>query len=174
MASIRERTKQDGTKVFHVQVRMTGYPARTASFSTERAAKRWAKVIEALGGKVEKSLDQVRQQAPDARIVFVGYPRVLPETGPCAKVDLPPVAFARLRTTMRLVNETLKSVAAKANVEYIDMYTASAGHDACSADPWVNGSKPTKAASAYHPFEAYHQAVAAKIVALLKTKKPQA
>ena len=32
---------------FHVQVRMLGYPTRTASFTTKRQAERWAKTVEA-------------------------------------------------------------------------------------------------------------------------------
>lgn len=50
MASIRERTKKQNGKavvVFHVQVRMTGFPSRTASFPTKREAERWAKTVEA-------------------------------------------------------------------------------------------------------------------------------
>jgi len=46
MAAIRERAKADGTRIFHVQVRMAGFPARTASFPTRRLAERWAKTIE--------------------------------------------------------------------------------------------------------------------------------
>jgi len=41
MAAIRERRKADGTTVFHVQVRLSGFPARTASFrQTVEDAKR--------------------------------------------------------------------------------------------------------------------------------------
>lgn len=47
MATIRERAKSDGTRAFHVQVRMAGFPARTASFPTKRQAERWAKTVEA-------------------------------------------------------------------------------------------------------------------------------
>src|ERR1700684_4420600 len=47
MPTIRERLARDGKKAFHVQVRMTGFPARTASFTTRRGAARWAKTIEA-------------------------------------------------------------------------------------------------------------------------------
>lgn len=47
MAAIRERKKADGSVVFHVQVRMSGFPARTASFPTKRQAERWGKTIEA-------------------------------------------------------------------------------------------------------------------------------
>jgi len=46
MATIRERMKR-GHRVFHVQVRMTGFPARTKSFPTRRLAERWATKIEA-------------------------------------------------------------------------------------------------------------------------------
>lgn len=46
MASIRERKKQNGETVYHVQVRMSGFPARTASFATRRQAERWARSIE--------------------------------------------------------------------------------------------------------------------------------
>ena len=47
MPTIRERAKADGTRVFHVQVRMSGFPARTASFPTRRQAERWATKVEA-------------------------------------------------------------------------------------------------------------------------------
>lgn len=47
MATIRERHKSGGIRVFNVQVRMAGFPARSASFPTRRLAERWAKTIEA-------------------------------------------------------------------------------------------------------------------------------
>jgi integrase len=46
MAAIRERVTSKGTRRYHVQVRMTGFPARTASFPTRRQAERWARTIE--------------------------------------------------------------------------------------------------------------------------------
>ena len=47
MATIRERPKEDGTRAFHVQVRKSGFPTRTASFPTRRQAERWATTVEA-------------------------------------------------------------------------------------------------------------------------------
>jgi integrase len=47
MATIRERRQRDGKQRFHVQVRRTGFPTRTASFPTRRLAERWATTIEA-------------------------------------------------------------------------------------------------------------------------------
>ena len=59
--------------------------------------------------------------------------------------------------------------AAGVGADYVDTYALSKGHDVCSDDPWLNGAvdKPGQAV-ALHPFEAFHQAVAAAILRLLK------
>lgn len=63
MAAIRER----GGK-FHVQVRMSGFPARTASFPTRRLAERWAKTIEAemIEGRHFRNVEARRRTLADA------------------------------------------------------------------------------------------------------------
>ena len=68
MATIRERAKGDGTRAFHVQVRMAGYPARTASFSSKRQAERWAKTVEAemIEGRHFRSVEARRRTLADA------------------------------------------------------------------------------------------------------------
>lgn len=68
MATIRERAKADGTRAFHVQVRMAGFPARTASFSAKRQAERWAKTIEAemIEGRHFRSVEARRRTLADA------------------------------------------------------------------------------------------------------------
>jgi hypothetical protein len=40
MAKIRERVNADGTRRFHVQVRMSGFPASTTSLPNRRQAER--------------------------------------------------------------------------------------------------------------------------------------
>ena len=68
MAAIRERVKTDGTRVYNVQVRMAGYPARSASFPTRRLAERWAKTIEAsmIEGKHFRNVEARRRNVADA------------------------------------------------------------------------------------------------------------
>ena len=68
MATIRERPKGDGTRAFHVQVRMAGYPARTASFSSKRQAERWAKTVEAemIEGRHFRSAEARRRTLAEA------------------------------------------------------------------------------------------------------------
>lgn len=54
--------------MFHVQVRMSGFPARTESFTTRRKAERWAKTVEAemIEGKHYRSVEARRRSLGDA------------------------------------------------------------------------------------------------------------
>jgi len=63
MATIRERSGR-----FHAQVRMSGFPARTASFPTKRLAERWAKTIEAemIEGRHFRNVEARRRTLADA------------------------------------------------------------------------------------------------------------
>jgi len=47
MATIRQRTRQDGSSTYHVQVRLKGHPTQTATFKRKTDAKRWAQQTEA-------------------------------------------------------------------------------------------------------------------------------
>lgn len=129
--------------------------------------------IDTMAGAVKADLDDLRERAPDARIVLVGYPRILPDDATCPdQVPVSEAAAVRMRYAMKKVNEAMAGAARKARVDYVDMYTPSAGHDACSgADRWVNGQhvEPGKA-QVYHPFAAYHEAVAAELETLLAKK----
>ncbi|MFL6171973.1 MAG: SGNH/GDSL hydrolase family protein [Marmoricola sp.] len=126
--------------------------------------------VRTMAGEVKGNLKAIRKAAPNARIVLVGYPRVLADDRDCATaLPLPPAAATRLREALKLVNQYLAKTARTAKVDYIDMYQASKGHELCSNEPWVAGEAnvPGKALQ-FHPYDAYHRAVADKIVALLK------
>ena len=47
MASIRNRTNNDGSKSYRVDVRLKGFPAQRASFRRLTDAKKWAQQTEA-------------------------------------------------------------------------------------------------------------------------------
>ena len=67
MANIRER-QRGGKRVFQVQVRMAGFPARTATFPTRRLAERWATTTEAqmIEGKHFRTAEARRRMLADA------------------------------------------------------------------------------------------------------------
>ena len=46
MAVIRERVSATGTKSYHVQVRIKGFPPQTKTFASKTMAKQWAAMVE--------------------------------------------------------------------------------------------------------------------------------
>lgn len=129
--------------------------------------------IDIMAGSVKKDLEDIRAKAPDARIVLVGYPRLLPDDASCpSEVPVVEAAAVRIRYSMKKINEAMEKAAQKAGADYVDMYTPSEGHDACAGDArWVNGKNVELGkALAYHPFAAYHEAVAEKLATLLGEK----
>lgn len=112
---------------------------------------------------------QIRARAPEARIVVIGYPKLFPDTTTCP--DLVPLAdgdYAYVNHILSLVNDGMRAAADSVGGDYVDVWTASEGHDICSADPWMAGqyAVPDKA-QAWHPFPVEQAAVADLVAAEL-------
>jgi lysophospholipase L1-like esterase len=111
--------------------------------------------IEATAPKVAAVLAGIRERAPAARILVVGYPVILPAEGPGCW-PLMPIAVgdvAWLRTVQGRLNSMLAAQAAAAGATFVDTYTSSVGHDVCRlpGEKWVEGVVPTAPASPVHP-----------------------
>jgi lysophospholipase L1-like esterase len=121
------------------------------------------KRVEIIGQRVATAVRGIRERSPEARILVISYPHLIPPQGYCrnrlplAKGDYPYV---------RGINEAMSEVQRKAaeavaGAEYVDVTAASVGHDVCSDDPWVAGINPVATrAAAYHPFAVEQRAVA--------------
>lgn len=103
---------------------------------------------------VGEVLDAVISAAPDAEVVVVSYPRLLPASGSCP--DLVPFAPGDYRfvdQVNRGLVEAQRRAADAAGVGFADVYAASEGHDICSDDPWVNGAETAADGTIpFHPF----------------------
>lgn len=94
-------------------------------------------------------LAQVHQAAPNAKVITVGYPAVLPEeAGDCnrlALTELGSIAHADVdwlrEDVLKPLNSTIQRVTSFFGDRYVDVYSSSVGHDACQpADTkWVEG-----------------------------------
>jgi lysophospholipase L1-like esterase len=128
------------------------------------------KQLAGAAGRVKESLELIKEQAPNARIILVGYPRYFPDSGSCPdRIPMQEEMVPRTRDALADVNKRWKAVAERVGVDYVDTYALSKGHDVCSDDPWLNGSADDPGeAAALHPFAAFHRAAANAIVKLLK------
>ncbi len=119
--------------------------------------------------RVTRALGRVRALAPDARVVLVGYPRLVDPATPCDLIPAPDARLDDLAAVEARLNRSLRSAARSASVEYVDMRRASVGHEVCSAYPWVQGQETDQdRALAYHPFAAEQEAVAQRVVEILR------
>ncbi|MFG3246645.1 SGNH/GDSL hydrolase family protein [Streptomyces sp. NPDC048187] len=126
--------------------------------------------INATAPKVAADLQAIRAKAPQARILLVGYPALVPDDGSACRSTVPLAAgdFPWLRDKTRQLNSVLARQAAANGATFVDTYTPSVGHDACkpAGVRWIEPTD-TAAAAGFHPNAAAHRSTAAKITALL-------
>jgi len=96
---------------------------------------------------------EVRQRAPHARLVFLTYLSVLPPSGTCARLGLTADQADRMRGVAARLHEITRAAAKDSGADFMDASAISAGHNACAADPWVNGFvfDMSHGKFAYHP-----------------------
>jgi lysophospholipase L1-like esterase len=133
--------------------------------------------VAALVGPVRRHLltavREVRDRAARARIVLVGYPQIVPARGTCPELPLATGDYAFVRGVLARLDDSLRAAAAGASVPYVDVWRASAGHDICGRDPWVNGAANDPAQPPpFHPFEEEQQEVARLVERALDGASP--
>jgi lysophospholipase L1-like esterase len=131
-----------------------------------------AQAVARTAPKVGAVLRAIARRAPEARILLVGYPDILPVSGhgcwpkmPIARGDMP-----YLRGVETRLNAMLATEAAGHGATFVNTYTGSIGHDACQRRgvKWVEGLIPTSLAVPFHPNALGEQAMARQVLAVLR------
>jgi lysophospholipase L1-like esterase len=114
-----------------------------------------AQQIDEAAPKVAGVLAEIEKRSPDARVLLVGYPSILPDEGPGCFPVVPfsPGDVAYLREVEKELNAMLADEAGAAGTDFVDTYTPSIGHDACQppGTKWIEGLVPTAPAAPVHP-----------------------
>ncbi|MCO6004341.1 SGNH/GDSL hydrolase family protein [Actinoallomurus purpureus] len=124
--------------------------------------------IAATAPKIAALLRAVHARAPRARVLVVGYPRMLPArtgcwpTVPAASGDIP-----YLDRFERHLNAMLAEQARLGGAGFVDAYTSARRHDMCAADRWVEGILVTSPGAPVHPNAKGMQAIADRVLAVL-------
>lgn len=135
--------------------------AAAGANSVERRAAQIEKRIVAL-------IRLVKKRAPQARVIIVGYPQFFPSAGPCEQLPLAAGDFELARRVNELLVQAQLEAAATTKVGYVDVFTATKGHDMCADEPWIAGLKPVRPkAMFYHPYPKEQRVVADLLVKLL-------
>ncbi|MFF3378640.1 SGNH/GDSL hydrolase family protein [Streptomyces sp. NPDC002680] len=120
-----------------------------------------------VGQKIENVVNAVKARAPQARILLVSYSTLLPDTGGCTGVPLTADQRTFERTVAARLAQAYIDTANRTGATLVRFATASHGHDACAATPWVEKYKPASGRTTYHPNEAGMKAAASLVKSAL-------
>ena len=144
----------------------TGAPCRAQL--TADGGDRLTRELSQIQRHVASVVAGIRDRAPKARVVVVGYPQIIPDHGTCKK--LLPLAtgdYAYARHVNEGLARAVERGARRADT-YVDVFAHSAGHDICAERPWINGrDTDASRALAFHPFAKEQAAVARLVLARL-------
>lgn len=102
-----------------------------------------------LPAKLDKTYAAIRNRAPNARIVVLGYPRLFASNpSSCG------MSYTKRTTINQAANELSGIIAnrvAAAGLSYEDVRDNFSGHEVCSSSPWINGYLPFSVIDSYHP-----------------------
>ncbi|MFG2350377.1 SGNH/GDSL hydrolase family protein [Streptomyces phaeochromogenes] len=131
-----------------------------------------AQKIRATGNRLSLALTEIERRAPNARIYVVGYPAILPVEGTACGRDMPvaPGDVTFLRQKQQELNTMLSERARAAGATYVDTFTPSVGHDACSpaGTRWIEPLRPSSPAAVVHPNEHGERGMATAVTKALK------
>jgi lysophospholipase L1-like esterase len=144
-----------------------GHPCQDLAAAKEDPAAATTRI----GDRVRAVLESVHDRAPDAQVLLVGYPQLVPESGTCPELPLAAGDYGYVHHLLELLDESLQKAAHDAGATFVDVYAASRGHDICAGDQaWVNGFETQdERALLFHPYALEQQAVADLVLAALRS-----
>ena len=145
-----------------------GSPCRDKNL-TPQGRDRIERHLSEIRRNVSRVVRAIGRKAPNAQILLVGYPQLLPAEGTCRnKLPLAVGDYAYTRDLNLRLSNAVRKGGVKAGAEFVDLVEASQGHDICSKEPWVAGIRGApKRAMGLHPYPAEQHAVADLLVAMI-------
>jgi lysophospholipase L1-like esterase len=144
-----------GNDVGFVEVLATCAQSRSGSGACGSAIERGRTSIRrTLPAKLDAVYSEIRQRAPDARVIVLGYPRLFTRPG-CGSVGA--AEAPRLNRAATLLRDTVRGrvKAAGAGFSFRDAIPAFEGHGICAGSPWINGIV-SPLTDSFHPNRAGH------------------
>jgi lysophospholipase L1-like esterase len=101
----------------------------------------------------------LRSKAPRARILVLSYPHLLASTGSCESLNISTSKRTSMNRSIDVLDAVIRDRAREHNLDVLDLRTVFAGHEACSANPWINAYSGANSDEAFHPNAAGHAAI---------------
>ena len=146
---------------------------RTCALGAEPCTQLEARVAEdlaALPARLREVYAEIRRRAPDAALLVVGYPQLVVDPSDAGLTSCAGFTADESRWLREKGDQLAAGVrreAEAAGARYLDAAAAFAGHEACGADPRMEGVNFVNVAGSYHPNAAGHEQLARLVQAAL-------
>ncbi|MGW4498417.1 SGNH/GDSL hydrolase family protein [Micromonospora sp. NPDC004336] len=101
-----------------------------------------------LPGRLDATYAAIRDRAPNARLIVLGYPRLF-ETNYCGLLAMSTYKRTILNEAADVLATVISGRARAAGATFADTRPYFAGHGVCAGDPWINDISGV--IEAYHP-----------------------
>lgn len=108
-----------------------------------------SQIQNSLPGALDSLYGKVRTQAPQARVVVLGYPRFYKLSGSCI-AGLTEAERGAINNASNVLNGVLAKRAADAGFTFSSVVDEFTGHELCSGDAWIH-SVSIPIYNSYHP-----------------------
>ncbi|MFY1651005.1 SGNH/GDSL hydrolase family protein [Solwaraspora sp. WMMB762] len=102
-----------------------------------------------LPGRLDATYTAIRQRAPNAQLIVLGYPRLFDETRYCGLFSMSLTKRSIINDAADLLADVTAARASAAGATFVDTRSQFAGHGVCAGSPWINDFSALIAA--YHP-----------------------
>jgi len=111
-----------------------------------------------LPDKLDATYDEIREHAPNALVVVLGYPILFDETAQTCGVGGMSIAKRKsLNSGAVELNQMIKARAQAAGFTFSDVTDEFAGHGICAASPWLHGLDLLSPTDSFHPNNSGYQ-----------------
>lgn len=100
-----------------------------------------------LPGRLDATYRTIRNRAPDAEVVVLGYPRLVAADGNCLTAS----KRAALNRGADLLHSVIEARAGAAGFRYVDARQRFDTHGACGSSPWINRFSLARVVDSFHP-----------------------
>jgi len=119
--------------------------------------------------RVSAILREIKRLSPRARVLLVGYLRIVPDSGDCPLLRMTETMRANAMKVELSLTSALRQAAKAADVEFVDVRGISQGHDVCAGkNACVNGTANVPGDGfLLHPNKAGMRAVTARVLQVI-------
>lgn len=107
-------------------------------------------VKNSLPGLLDTLYAKIKSDAPNARVIIVGYPEFYQVPGSCS-VGLDNTERSAINGGADLLDTTIQGEAGKYGFAFDDVRNAFSKNEICSSTPWINSVDWTDITESYHP-----------------------